>query len=204
MNIKHPIAIIAIKGNHLEKINDIFEVLRYIDTNQNKEFDDWNQFNDYLINNYYDYANKEIALRGLWTNDYWTFIFDPETVDTLDDNIINTLSNKLNSEIITFVIQSNSNTYWFSKYYLSKKRQFFTSDGKIIGNYGNPLPEELDINPSKKIILSDIINLANKFNIDLDGKNKKQVYLTKELSFNDELKKELSDFKPQKKPWWKF
>jgi hypothetical protein len=201
---------IAIKGNFFDKADEIFKTFKYIDTNQDKQFNDWQEFNDYLFDNYFELANKETAIRGIWTDNGWTIINDPEMVDTVDDEALIRLSRILDTDIITFLIQTTSNSFGFTVYNKIIKRQFFVSDGEVTDNLDYPLEQENGLNINENIFSDDILKLAGKFGIDLEGKNK-LIYTVKQLAYNDEMKKELEQFKQQKqettddtKPWWKF
>ena len=201
---------IAIKGNFFDKANEIFEIFKYVDTNQDKQFNDWQEFNDYLFDNYFELANKETAIRGIWSDNGWTIINDPEMVDTADDEALIRLSRVLDTDIITFLIQTTSNSFGFTVYNDTIKRQFFVSDGEVTDNSDFPLEQENSLNINENIFSDDILKLAGKFGIDLEGKNK-LTYTVKQLAYNDEMKKELEQFKQQKqetiddsKPWWKF
>ncbi len=201
---------IAIKGNFLNNADKIFQSFKYIDTNQDKQFDDWQTFNNYLYNNYFELANKKIAIRGIWTDNNWTIINDPEMVDTVDEMALLQLSRILNTEIITFIIQTTSNSFGFTVYNDTIKRHFFVSDGEITDNLYDPLEQENGLIINENIFSDDILKLAEKFGIDLEG-NKKLTYTVKQLAYSDEMKSELEQFKQQQsqttkseKPWWKF
>lgn len=201
---------IAIKGNHFDKADDIFSVFKYIDTKQDKQFDDWQTFKDYLFDNYFEFAKNEVAIRGIWTDKSWTVIHDPEMADTVDELALLQLSRVLNTYIITFVIQTTSNSFGFTVYNDTIKRHFFVLDGEITDNLYKPLEQEYGLNINENIFSDDILNLAEKFGIDLEGKSK-LIYTVKQLAYSDEMKSELEQFKQQQgqttkseKPWWKF
>ncbi len=202
---------IIIKGNHLDKVSEIFECFKYNDLGQDRAFENADKFNEYLFDNYFEFANREIALRGLWVDNGWTIISDPEMVDTVDDEALLRLSNKLNSEVQTFIIQTTSGSFGFAKYDKIKQRHFFSSNGEVTDNLGTPLTEEQGLNLNEKVFVDDILKLANNFGIDLEGKSVKS-YIVKQLGYSDEMKKELEQFNQvqtnqktdTKKPWWKI
>lgn len=204
-------SIIIIRGNHLDKVSEIFECFKYNDLDQDRAFENVDKFNEYLFDNYFEFANREIALRGLWVDNGWTIISDPEMVDTVDDEALLRLSNKLNSEVQTFIIQTTSGSFGFAKYDKIKQRHFFSTDAEIIDNFGSPLTEEQGLNLNEKVFVDDILKLANNFGIDLEGKSGNS-FIVKQLGYNDEMKKELEQFKQAqtnqttdtKKPWWKI
>ncbi|MBO9675113.1 MAG: hypothetical protein J7577_16820 [Sphingobacteriaceae bacterium] len=201
---------IAIKGNFFNRADEIFATFKYLDAAQDKQFNNWQEFNNYLYNNYFEFANNDTAIRGIWTDNSWTVINDPEMVDTVDEAALLQLSKLLDTEIITFLIQTTSNSFGFTVYHNTIKRHFFASGGEIIDNLHAPLAQENGLNINADIFADDILNLANRLGIDLEGKNK-LTYTVKQLAYSDEMKSELEQFKQQKqetiddnKPWWKF
>ncbi|HTJ48745.1 MAG TPA: hypothetical protein VL443_04760 [Cyclobacteriaceae bacterium] len=201
---------IAIKGNFFDRSDEIFNIFKYVDTKQDKQFDDWQTFNDYLFDNYFDFANRELAIRGMWTNNGWTIINDPEMVDTVEEEALLQLSRTLNTDIVTFMIQTTSNSFGFTIYNDTIKRHFFVSDGEVTDNLFAPIEQEKDLNINEDIFSDDILKLASKLGVDLEGKNR-LTYTVKQLAYNEEMKNELEQFRQQQgqttiseKPWWKF
>jgi len=206
------INIIALKGNHLDKATSVFETFNYVDNNNDKQFDSWDQAAGYLYDNYFEFANKEISIRGIWFDNGWTVICDPEMVDSLDDKMMETLSKKFNSDLFTFFIQSTSGSYGFFKYAPDLRRHFFASDGQITDDQGSPLPEESGLNINEKVFVDDIIRLAGKLGVDMNPEKTKTTFIVKELAYNETMKQQLAQFsqKPKttnsdtQKPWWKI
>jgi len=204
--------ITAIKGNYsdTDTINSITDFLNYNDLNEDKPFEDWDTFNNYLIDNYYELSLQDKAIRGIWKENNWTIYNDPEMVDLIEEAELLELSNKLNTEILTFTIQSDSNSFEFTKYNKGKERHFFVCEGRISENYGKPLQQESGLNITKTIASHDIIQLANHIGIDLEG-TRKNIYTVKLFEYNEKLKNELKKYKrttneesSKNKPWWKF
>ena len=201
-------SIIAIKGNYLDKTNEIFNSFNYIDLELDKQFDDFDKFNEYLFENYFEFTNKDISLRGIWTDNNWTVINDPEMVDSIDEEVLLSLSKKLNTDILTFIIQTNSGSFGFTKYNKGIERHFYVVEGEITDNLYLPLEQEKGLNINEEIFTDDIVKLAKNFDIDIEGNNCK-VFITKQFGYNDEKKKELEQYNTtqksnEKKPWWKF
>lgn len=201
-------SIIAIQGKHLDKVAKIFGCFKYQDLAQDMVFDNAETFNEYLFDNYFDLANQEIALRGLWVSNGWTIISDPEMVDTFDEDPLLKINEALNAEILTFIIQTTSGSFGFAKYDKTKLRNFFASGGEVMENFGSALAEEQGLQLNEQVLGDDILKLASHFGIDLEG-NSSETFLVKHFGYNEELKKELAQFKSaqtkdQKKPWWKF
>ncbi|WP_145856002.1 hypothetical protein [Pedobacter suwonensis] len=72
------------------------------------------------------------------------------------------------------------------------------------------MEQENGLNINSDIFADDILNLANRLGIDLEGKTKLN-YTVKQLAYNEEMKNELEQYKAQRqeinddnKPWWKF
>jgi hypothetical protein len=201
---------IVIKGHFFDRADEIFQSFKYTDTKQDKQFEEWQAFNDYLYDNYFELTNKELAIRGIWTANGWTIINDPEMVDTVDVIALLQLSRKFNTDIITFIIQTTSNSFGFTVYNDTIKRHFFVSDGEITDNLFDPLEQENGLNINENIFSDDILKLAENLGIDLEGKSKR-TYTVKQLGYSDEMKNELEQFRQQqnqinadKKPWWKL
>lgn|SRR5690606_5979522 len=200
---------IAIKGNFFDRADEIFTAFKYVDTKQDKQFDNRQTFNNYLFDNYFELANNEIAIRGIWVDKDWTIIQDPEMVDTVEEEVLLQLSRTLNTEIVTFIIQTTSNSFGFTVYNNTIKRRFFVSDREVTENLFDPLEQEEGLNINENIFSDDILKLSKELGIDIEGKNT-QTYTVKQLAYSDEIKSELEQVGQQhsqtikSKPWWKF
>lgn len=201
------IGIIAVKGDHLGKTDKIAEAFDYIDTSNDRSFSTWKPAAEFLFDNYADFANRHLAIRAMWFDNGWTLIFDPEMVDIVADEKIEKVSRALNADIWTFLIQTTSGSYAFSKFAPKQIRNFFMSDGQVIENNGAPLPEEEILNVNDRVYIDDIILLGKNLGIDLEPKNT-TTYSVKEFRYNEKMKVDFSKFKNQarseNKRWWKF
>jgi len=106
-------------------------------------------------------------------------------VETFDEAALLQLSNMLNTAVITFVIQTTSNSFGFTVYNDTLKRQLFVSAGTIIDYRHDPLEQENDLNMNENVFAEDILKLAAKWGIDLTGKNK-MTYTVKPLVYSTE------------------
>jgi hypothetical protein len=211
IDINMTTGIIAIKGNHLDKSNEIFKQFRYIDLNNDKQFVSGDKALNYLFDNYFEYSKKDIALRGVTLYNNWTIVCDPEMVDLADEEKLLQLSKILSTDIFTFLIETVSGTFEFVKYNDSIKRQFCVSDTQIMVDEGEPLKEEIRLNINESIFIDDILKLAENIGIDIELKKCENITV-KELGFDEELKKVLSQNKSttsvdknlDQKPWWKI
>lgn len=198
---------IAIRGSLLNKSDQIFHILNYEDMGEDMQFEDWTEFNGYLFDNYFEFANMGVALRGIWMANNWTILNDPEMVDTIDEEGLIRLSNHLETEIVSFVIQTTSSCYGFTVYNKTVKRSFFVSDGEVIDNSYEPLKEEEGLTINERIFIDDILNLSINFGIDLQGMEKHR-YTVKKLFYLDIPAQEFAQQDQlecgKAKPWWKF
>lgn len=180
-------SIIAIKGEHLHRSEEIFKVFNYIDNKKDQTFYSWDQASEYLFANYVEFANKEIALRGIWIDNGWTMICDPELVDPTEENKIISLSKLLNTEVWTFLIQTSSASYAFAKFDLAKTRSFFVSKGKVVENVGGPLLQEKGFNINENFCVGEISSIGKNLGININPDSRLD-YVVKELGYDDELK----------------
>ncbi|MBA5793598.1 hypothetical protein H1R17_05195 [Flavobacterium sp. xlx-214] len=200
------VSIIALKGNYLKYLSTIFESFDYLDTNENVSFNNALDLNNYLWENYIEFSKKDLSLKGVWFCDDYTIICDPEMIDSTNEETLLQISNTLNTEVFSFIIQTTSATFGYAKFHQNIQRIFYMSDGIIIKNEGTPLTEETSVNISEKIFIDDILNLSKKFGIDLEGYNSNH-FIAKSLTYNDKLTQELKEFETstnKTKPWWKI
>jgi hypothetical protein len=203
------IGVIAIKGDHLYNVENLFDVFDYVDDKNDKAFNKWSQAGSYLFDNYADFTNKDIALRCVWVDNGWTLICDPEMVDLIEDQKIEKLSKLTGSEVWTFLIQTTSGSYSFSKFSPNKARYFFAVDGQVIENSGTPLNEEQGTGTNKNIFADNIIAIGKNLGINIEPKDG-STFIVKELAYNEQMKAQLEPIKQKKeskvkneKPWWK-
>ena len=139
-------AIIAIKGNYIDKLEKVAEIFNYME-------------DDDIINEFSENAMLENG---------WTILVDEEMVFVVEDDLLLELSQELNSEIFTFTIQSTSATYGFSNFNEGKNRIFLVQDGEIIENMGDKMKVEMNLNIGETISIGDILNIAKSFGIELE------------------------------------
>lgn len=180
-------SIIAIRGNHIDKTDQIFKTFKYFDLDNDKPFGNWPDAASYLFDNFLRLANDDIAIRGIWSNGTWTIICDPEMVDIMEEDMIEDLSVKFKTTVFTFLIHNTSGTYEFAKYEEEKLRHFQLFEGVVVENEGDPLPEEAGLHINEKITEQDLISLATKLGLDLGFGDVHTKFLVKELGYNDEL-----------------
>jgi hypothetical protein len=156
----YSIGVIAIKGNHLDKTDKLFSTFDYIDNSEGKSYSTWAEAQNFLNDNYFEYANKDMALRGIWEDNGWTIVYDPEMVDLLESEKLESISEITSADIWTILIQTTSGSFSFSKFAPTRVRHFFVADGQIAENEGTPLPEEIGLNISASIFVDDLESLV--------------------------------------------
>jgi hypothetical protein len=178
-------------------------------TEKVKNYSTWSKAGKFLDENYFDYANRDIALRGIWVDNGWTIIYDPEMVDLLESEKIEMISETINTDIWTILIQTTSGSFSFSKFAPNRQRHFFVVDGQIAENEGAPLPEEKGLNINEKMFGDDLESLAKTLGFKIQPDTTGD-YIVKYLSYNDQMKERLAQFKQttkakttENKPWWK-
>lgn len=196
---------IAIKGNHISNTDAVFRYFNYQDLNKDQLFQNADEFYTYITHKYFEFSEQEIILRGIWISNGWTIIADPEMVDSIDEEALSVLSGEFQVDVLTFLIQSASACYGFSKYTPQKKRHFFVVDGTLTRSVGDPLPEEKNLPASEKITGENIIDLAINLGIDFDAKGVdkltiKQFFYSE--NSNDAPPVNLNT-ESAKKTWWK-
>ena len=161
-----------------------------------------------LFKNYLEKAKQGIAWRGAYVSNDWTVIIDPELVDGLEKEKLETISRELNAEVFTFLIQTTSCAFAFAKYDKVLQRNYFSVEDDIYEDSGRPLLEEEGLNINTSIFTEDILSLANKMGIELYPINTNQDFIIKEWKNNNFKPISLAPSKAEHKsdnanPWWK-
>jgi len=161
-------SVMAIKGNHLDKLAGIFEVFGYADLERDKNFGNPEEALDYLFGKYAEFTEGDIFIRGVAYHGDWTLICDPEMIDLMEEDLIAELSGKHGLEILVFLIQSASGTFEFAKYKDGKTQRFFSvAEGDISIKKGKSLKEEEGLSINGDIAAEDMLQLAKRYGIDL-------------------------------------
>ena len=194
--------VLAIKGDHSDNYSEILKELDYIDLNEDISFDNWDAFNQYFSDNFTKLTDEESLWKVFWTQNEWTIMFDPDLVDLFHTE---DLSVKFNSEIYSFIIQTNSSTYRFSKTFNGNQvREFVVQENEIATNIGLSLKEEKGINMSETFDDEEIYELARKFNIEIDPELIQAKILLKNFDVESTNKTDDNKNEAGNTPWWKF
>lgn len=181
-------SIIAIKGNDLQKADQLFKAFRYFDLKGDKFFPSKEEAIDYLKEHFIRMVEEnDVVIRGLWADHNYTYFYDPEITDTTDEDALEELAKKMNAEIYVFIIQETSGTFEFARYTNKGQSRYFSLSGKDLFNDGAKLPEEEGINLNEKTDTGDLLKLASNLGIDIEFKNIYTPFLVKELGYNEDL-----------------
>lgn len=181
-------SLIAIKGNDLQKADQLFKAFRYFDLKGDKVFSSREEAIQYLKDNFSRMVEEnDVVIRGLWADEHFTYFYDPEITDVTDEDALEDLAKKMNSDIYVFIIQESSGTYEFARYTNKGQSRYFSLSGKDFFNDGATLPEEEGINLNEKTNAGDLLKLASNLGIDIEFKNISTPFLVKELGYNEDL-----------------
>ena len=136
-------AIIAIKGNCLDKLDEIADSLGYMED---------------------DSFFEELSKTARFDNG-WTILPDDEMVVVTEEDLLSELSEELGVEIFSFMVQSTSASYGFSNFNDGENRVFWVQDGEIIVDFGDKLKEEKGLNINEKVSIDDILKIAKLIGI---------------------------------------
>ena len=181
-------SIIAIKGNDLQKADQLFKAFRYFDLKGDKTFPSKEEAIAYLKENFSRMVEEnDVVIRGLWADQNFTYLYDPEITDATDEDALEDLAKRINADIYVFIIQEASDTYEFARYTNKGQSRYFSLSGKDLFNDGTALPEEEGINLNEKTKASDLLKLASNLGIDMKFENISTPFLVKELGYNEDL-----------------
>ena len=181
-------SIIAIKGNDLQKADQLFKAFRYFDFKGDKVFSSKEEAIIYLKENFSRMVEEnDVVIRGLWADQNFIYLYDPEITDATDEDALEDLAKRINADIYVFIIQETSGTYEFAHYTSKGQSRYFSLSGKDLFNDGVVLPEEEHIDLNEKTNAIDLLKLASNLSIDIEFENISTPFLVKELGYNEDL-----------------
>lgn len=204
------IGFIAIEGNQLSRLAEIFSRFQLIDTNKDLHLNSWAEASKIIEQEYLE-PNDFSQRRVVWFQNNWTIIEDHSLLLCTDTEALqkNALEGRLC--IYSFLSQSTSNSHGFWHFTPTVSRTFFIEDGETIENTGTPLPQEANLNINEDLYYDDIIELAATLGIDYYAAEQLKQFTVKQLINNAELNAQIEQIKNEqksiqvaKKPWWKF
>lgn len=152
-NVLNDYGIILIKGNHIQNINNITSLLLHKIPSKKTEAREWEKVIPIIL----DSSNIKVA----WYQEGWTIITDMDGIICQDQKLLYSLFTYLNRPIFSIYIQKNTGTFALSYVSAEAKRSIFMQEGYLL-HFGNPLPEEKNINAKTKFDYEEIYQLAKK------------------------------------------
>jgi hypothetical protein len=206
-------ALFCIKGQHIDKLSEIFSFFKLNDTGKDIILGDWDEAIEIMDKEFMN-PDETSQCRVAWYDNGWTVIEDLSLVLCTDEQRLKEISFHFSTQVFSLVTQGTSGCYAFWYYNQEKLRSFFNNNGNVIDNFGKPLPEEANYNINEKAFYDDIHGVAKQFGIDFGNASVITNFIAKRLENNEELNEELrklsENIKPQpayqhtRKPWWKF
>lgn len=203
----------AIKGQHLDKLSEVFGAFKLVDSGNDKSLTTWTAV-EKLFNDEQQNPQDDIQHRVVWVDNGWTIIEDVSFILCGDEAALEKLSQQLNAPIFALMTQGTSSCYAFWYYDKTKQRSFFNDNGNIADNFGTPLPQESKFKINEEAFYDDVHGLAKELGIDWAKAEQLDKFIVKELTNSEELNKELEQFaqqhrqqqekKSSDKPWWKI
>ena len=204
--------LLAIKGQHSDKLSEIFSFFKLIDTGSDKNLNNWNEAIE-LIDDEYMNRDGNSQRRVVWFDNGWTIIEDLSLILCTDEESLTKISQKFSTLVISLVTQGTSGCYAFWYFDKQKLRSFFNNNGELTDNFGTPLSQEADFNINENAFYDDIHGVAKKFGIDLTNAENIESFIVKYLDNSEELNNEIEEAtknyhqvgnNSKSKPWWKF
>jgi hypothetical protein len=204
--------LLAIKGQHLDKLSEIFSFFKLVDTGSDKTLNNWDEAIA-LIDEEYMNPDYNSQRRVVWFDNGWTIIDDLFLNLCTDEESLTKISQHFSTPVFSLATQGTSNCFAFWYFDKKKLRSFFNDGGVVTDDYGTPLSQEADLNINENAFYDDIHGVAKKFGIDWTNAGNLNSFIVKHLENSKELNIEIeqamknntwSDNNKQSKPWWKF
>jgi hypothetical protein len=203
---------LAIKGQHSDKLSEIFSFFKLVDTGKDKTLKYWDEAIA-LIDEEYMNPDENSQRRVVWFDNGWTIIEDLSLILCTDEESLTKISQHFSTPVFSLATQGTSNCFAFWYFDKLKLRSFFNNGGEVTDNFGTPLSQEADFNINENAFYDDMHGVAKKFGIDWTNAGNLKSFIVKHLDNSEELNSEIeqaiknnprSDNNKQSKPWWKF
>jgi hypothetical protein len=205
--------LIAIKGQYLDSLNDVFSSFKLIDTKNDTILNNWAQVAELMDAEYMNPQDRS-QQRVVWFDNGWTIIEDLSLILCSDDSALEKLSQKLNTPVFSLITQGTSGNYGFWYFDSATQRSFLNDNGNIVVNSGGPLIQETNFKINENASYDDIHGVAKALGINWDNAEKLSKFFVKRIvnsgELNRELEQAMKNYKPKlpenstHKPWWKI
>lgn len=174
---------LAIKGNYLDRATEIFECIRFSDNNQDIVFDDYEKCSA-VLGKWRDYYNNGVTIRGIWFDNGWTIVNDPELCDFYENwEVLNALYDKFRTQIQVFhqYDKEETNAVSFTRLYIMTDNWFISQaeynafQSPIYAQTAGARPISLN-----EIVIEDVLKQTNQFGLGAGAKQSGK-YIVKQL-----------------------
>lgn len=198
--------IVAFKGNQISRIDEIMQNFGYKNYFNIHSFDSYFEMEDFLYSNYFESAKNNKSIKGLWFDENWTYLYDPELVDPTDTEAVIKTSKMFDCEIHCLISEPKSGTFVYAKYNDIKIREVFYSSNKLVDNNGFKLEEEVILDLSESLNEEELIKFSKLLGLNIFEDTKKGKFNIGEFDLNLHLLTIKSEHQPsdKSKKWWKF
>lgn len=172
--------LVAIKGQHSDKLSEIFSVFKLVDTGNDMILNNWQEAID-LIDEEYINSNDNSQRRVVWFDNGWTIIEDLSLILCTDEDSLAKISQHFLTPVFSLATQGTSGCYGFWYFDNQKLRSFFNNNGEVTDNFGIPLSQEANLNINENAFYDDIHGVAKQFGIDLTNAANLNSFIVKQL-----------------------
>jgi len=210
--------LIAIKGEHLDKLPEILAFYERIDTEGDQPIENWDKAWE-IVHPLREASPDDTSEKHMVGSvNGWTIIEDFDHLMSIDEDALLKISQHLSTPVFSLMTQGTSNCWGFWYFDKVKRRSFYNEDGVVTDNFGEPLAEEAGFNLNEDGFYDDIHGVAKNFGIDWEGMftaENMHAFIIKKLDYEGERRQEAlallaryyankAEEKKMKKPWWKI
>jgi hypothetical protein len=200
-------SLLMIKGDHLNRIEEILTTFNYRLTGTVEHIDSWSKALDAMT---YPRPGKsrDIVYKVGFVHNGWTVILDPEMVVLANEDACAQTSQTLGSPVFGMVCEGTSNSYGYSFYDGKLVRAFWVGDGDIFDNRGDELLQEdgIDLDDVSEDSVLKVMDRLGVNYADFEKPHAFQAFELDESHIGVSVKQPipLSRESRNRKPWWRF
>jgi hypothetical protein len=135
----------------------------------------------------------------------WTVVMDPEMLMAVDADACARLSERFRAPVFAMICQGTSGTYAFSWYNAGQRRRFWLSDGEVMEDDGDPIPEEAGID-LRSLFEDGVLLIMERAGLryaDLESASSFEVWALDESHLMASKAQPPAPRQRGAKPWWK-
>jgi hypothetical protein len=208
--------LIAIKGEHLDKLPEILSLYRMVDTGDDESVNDFDEALA-IVSELREPAPDDTSEKHVvWVDKGWTLIEDMTLILCANEEALLKISQHLSTPVFSLLTQGTSNCFGFWYFDKVKRRSFYIEDTEIVDNFGEPLTEEAGFNINEHTFYDDVHGVAKAMEIDWEGAVSLHSFTVKRLDYEEEVRQGMlnviarhaaekaANAAEKKKPWWKI